>query len=82
MKILVMIAFGISLMFASVDINTADKEELIILNGIGAKKAEAIIEYRDTNCFNNINELANVRGIGHKIIEKNRENLSASKCKK
>ena len=81
MKILVIVTLGVSLIFASVDINTADKDELIGLNGIGAKKAEAIIEYRSSNCFDNISELANVKGIGSKIIEKNKSNLSASECK-
>ena len=81
MKILAMIFLGVSILFGAVDINTADKKELISLNGVGTKKADAIIEYRSANCFENINELSRVKGIGNKTIEKNRENLSVSKCK-
>lgn len=81
MKILTMILFGASLLFGAIDINTADKKELSGLNGIGAKKASAIIEYRSVECFKNINDLVKVKGIGEKILEKNRDNLSVSECK-
>lgn len=82
MKILAMIFLGISLLFGAVDINTADAKELGALNGIGANKANAIIEYRTANCFKSVDELLKVKGIGKKIVEKNRENLTASECKK
>ena len=39
-------------------------------SGIGAIKAEAIMEYRITNCFDSIQELSEVKGIGVKTIEK------------
>ncbi|MCD4668190.1 MAG: helix-hairpin-helix domain-containing protein [Sulfurimonas sp.] len=82
MKILTMILLGVTLMFGAVDINTAGKKELVGLSGIGAKKADAIIEYRDANCFKSIDELAKVKGIGKKTVEKNRDNLTAGACKK
>lgn len=82
MKILVMIFLGVSILFGAVDINTADKKELSGLKGVGAKKADAIIEYRGANCFKSIDEFAKVKGIGEKTVEKNRDNLSASECKK
>ena len=81
MKILAMCLLGVSLLFGAVDINTANQDELSSLNGIGAKKAEAIIKYRSSNCFNSVEELSNVKGIGSKTVEKNRDNLTASKCK-
>jgi len=82
MKILAMIILGFSMLFAAVDINTASKDELSTLNGIGASKAEMIIKHRKSNCFKNVDELIEVKGIGEKTIEKNRKNLTASKCKK
>ena len=82
MKILTMILLGVSLLFGAVDINTASKKELSGLHGIGAKKAELIISYRDSSCFENIDELEKVKGIGKKTVEKNRDNLTASSCKK
>jgi len=81
MKILAMIVLGVSLLVGAVDINTANQKELSSLNGIGTKKADAIIAYRSTNCFDNIDELINVKGIGTKTVEKNKDNLTASECK-
>jgi len=73
---------GLSFLFGAVDINTASKKELSGLNGIGDTKADAIIAYRDANCFKSVQELAKVKGIGSKTVEKNMSNLSASPCKK
>lgn len=60
-----------------VDINKADANTLAAeLNGVGATKAAAIVAYRETNGpFHSVDELANVKGIGAKTIEKNRTNL-------
>lgn len=82
MKVLLSLIMGISFLFGAVDINSADAKELSTLNGIGMKKAEAIISYRKMNCFKSVHELSLVKGIGNKTIEKNKANLTASKCKK
>lgn len=61
----------------TVDINTADKETLMNLNGIGESFAERIIEYREQNGgFKAVQELTNIRGIGQTLVEKNREMLT------
>ena len=61
----------------TVDINTADKETLMSLNGIGEAFAERIIEYREQNGgFKAVQELTNIRGIGRTLVEKNREVLT------
>lgn len=83
MKILVMMAFGISVLFGAVDMNNADKNELMGLNGIGSKKADEIVSYRNEgNCFKNIEDLTTIKGIGSKFIETNKKNMSIGQCKK
>ncbi|MCK9491499.1 MAG: helix-hairpin-helix domain-containing protein [Sulfurimonas sp.] len=82
MKILAMVILGFSMLFAAIDINTASKDELSTLSGIGGSKAEMIVKHREAKCFQSVDELAEVKGIGAKTIEKNRKNLTASKCKK
>ncbi|PHM27893.1 ComEA family DNA-binding protein [Xenorhabdus budapestensis] len=62
----------------SININTANAEELAKeLNGVGAKKAQAIIEYREKyGPFTAIEQLQEVQGIGPAFIEKNRDKLT------
>jgi len=68
-----------ALLFAeAININTADKDALMsAIRGVGEKRAEAIIAYREQNGpFKSIEELAEVRGIGASIVEANMDNLS------
>lgn len=60
-----------------VNINSASKNTLMTLNGIGESKAEKIIEYRNTNGnFKSIEELKNVNGIGDAIYAKIKDNIT------
>ena len=81
MKVFAIIAMITTLLFGSVDINTANKAELMTLKGVGAKKADAIITYRAAHCFKSVKAITNVKGIGAKFLEKNKANLEASECK-
>ena len=62
----------------TVNINTADKTTLVeMIKGIGEKKADAIIAYREKHGpFKSVDELAQVSGIGEATVEKNREKLT------
>ena len=53
-----------------VNINTASKEELTTISGIGESKALAIIEYRSKQKFESIEDIKNVSGIGDSLYEK------------
>jgi len=61
-----------------ININTADKETLMsVIKGVGEKKAEAIILYREKNgAFKSIDELSNIKGIDMGILEKNKDKLT------
>lgn len=61
-----------------VNINSADAPTLAAeLQGIGEKKAQAIIAYREQNGpFALVEDLQKVKGISAKTIEKNKDNLS------
>ena len=64
----------------AININTADKETLMtVIKGVGEKKAEAIIKYREENGpFKSVDELTNVKGVGEAMIEKHRDMLTTS----
>ncbi len=54
-----------------ININTASKEELQKLPGVGKTLADRILEYRKTHGgFSSKEELDNVRGIGSATLEK------------
>ncbi len=62
---------------SKININTANLEELMTLNKIGEKKAEAIIEYRTKiGKFKTIEEIKNVNGIGDKLFETIKDNIT------
>lgn len=59
-----------------VSLNTANLEELQTVNGIGKKKAEAIIEFREANgSFKVIDDLKKVKGIGDKTFESLKQSI-------
>jgi len=58
-----------------VNVNTASAEEISeSLKGIGLSKAQLIVEYREANgSFLHVDELVNVKGIGLKTVDQNRD---------
>ncbi len=74
-----LLAAGIGpLAAAPVDINSADAATLAAaINGVGPSRAAAIVSYREANGpFASVDELSAIKGIGPKLIERNREVLS------
>ncbi|MGB0836214.1 MAG: ComEA family DNA-binding protein [Psychrobium sp.] len=69
-----------TLKYSSVNINSASAEEIMLsLKGVGKKKAKAIVDYRKKNGkFNTIDDLMKVKGIGKKLIAKNKKRVRFS----
>ncbi|WP_440111262.1 ComEA family DNA-binding protein [Paenibacillus sp. QZ-Y1] len=54
-----------------IDVNTATASKLTELPGIGEKKAQAIVDYRNAHGpFTRVSDLTKVKGIGTKMLEK------------
>lgn len=51
-----------------IDLNTASKDQLISLPGIGDVRADSIIEWRTNNLISSVNDLLAISGIGTKTI--------------
>ena len=64
-----------------VNINTADAATIdAVLINVGPAKAQAIVEYRKANgTFKSAEELAMVKGIGLKTVEKNRDRIEVGR---
>lgn len=58
-------------LLSKININTADKNTLLTINGIGESKVKNIIKYREENGnFNSIEDIKKVSGIGDSLYEK------------
>lgn len=66
-----------------VDINSADAASLAeAIDGVGERKAVAIVEHREIHGpFASVDELAAVKGIGMKTVDRNRDGLTVAKPK-
>lgn len=67
-KIVALLMLSVSFMLAAINLQTATKEELMGIKGIGDKKADQIIEYRKTNKINSPEDLKNIKGFGNSIV--------------
>ncbi len=69
---------GSALAGERININTADVDTIDrVLVNIGPAKAQAIVDYRKTHgAFKSVEQLALVKGIGLKTVEKNRDRIS------
>ena len=69
--------YGVAI--ATVNINTATKEELTSLKGIGEKRAQEIINYRTKNGpFKSVDDLEKVPGIGPGIMKQIRSEVTTT----
>lgn len=68
--------------WAAVDLNTATQSQLETLDGVGPKKAQAIIEYRKKNgAFKSASDLDKVPGFGAKTVDKLKKDITVGNPK-
>ena len=81
----ILLALSSSFVFAGpVNINTADAGTLIMeIKGVGEKRAQAIIQHREAHGpFESVDDLVTVKGIGEKLVEMNRDNMTVNMNRK
>jgi competence protein ComEA len=77
--VLVMLVAFSGVAVAAVNINTATKEELSSIKGVGEKRAQEIIDYRTKNGpFKTVDDLQKVPGIGPGLMKQIRSQISTS----
>lgn len=81
LRLFTLLILCMGFVFGAVNINTASKKELMTLDSIGSKKADAIIEYREKNKFQSIEDLKKVKGIGDKLFDKIKNDIVVDKEK-
>jgi competence protein ComEA len=67
-KILFFMVLSVSFLFSAINVQTASKDELMCIKGIGEKKATAILKYRKSNKVKSADDLINIKGFGKVII--------------
>lgn len=68
---LLVLFLGVNVWAGLINLNTATREQLETLPGVGSKIAQAIIEYREKHGpFKSVDELLEIKGIGPKKLEK------------
>jgi len=64
-------------LYKKININTASREDLMLLPGIGPTYADRIIEYRSKkHTFRDITEIMEVKGIGEKIFNQLKDKIT------
>lgn len=62
-----------------VNLNTATKEELMTIPGIGSSKAESILAYRmEHGCFADVKDIMKIAGIKEGIFEKIKDSITVN----
>ena len=65
---------------AQVDLNTASRDQLMQVKGIGPSLADRIIEFRkEHGPFRRVDDLLKIRGVGEKSLAKLRPHLKVGK---
>lgn len=70
---------SISFLF-SINVQTASKDELMCIKGIGEKKANSIIKYRKSNKLKSADDLLEIKGFGKVLVKNVKNNTKSVAC--
>jgi len=72
-------AIAISFLF-SINVQTASKDELMCIKGIGDKKADAIIKYRKSTKLKSPEDLLEIKGFGKVLVSNVKNDTKSVAC--
>ena len=74
-----MLALTLSFLSA-INVQTASKDELMCIKGIGEKKANAVIKYRKSHKLKSADDLLEIKGFGKGLIKNVQKNVKSVAC--
>lgn len=80
-KVVILLLLGVSFLFSAINLQTASKNELMSIKGIGQKKADQIMEYRKSNVIKSADDLKSIKGFGKGIISNVKAEKTVNKKK-
>ncbi|CAA6820244.1 MAG: Late competence protein ComEA, DNA receptor [uncultured Sulfurovum sp.] len=74
-----MLAITLSFLSA-LNVQTASKDELMCIKGIGEKKATALIKYRKSNKLKSAQDLLEIKGFGKALVKNVEKDIKSVAC--
>ena len=71
---------SVSFLFSAINLQTASKDELMCIKGIGEKKAEAVLKYRKSHKIKSADDLIQIKGFGKTIISNVKKDIKSVAC--